>query len=352
MKRTTKFGIVTAFLTLALISLGAELVLRLYHAELFSFESLHPDFSRTSANPRAAYDPRLGWVPTKGRFLETADQEGWFVDEVGLRSNGSSSASDPSELADAPILALGDSFTFGDEVRDHETWPAQLEALTGQPVVNAGVFAYGVDQAFLRAQSLIARIRPGVVLFAFISDDINRAEFSYYWGWKPYFELIDDELALRNVPVPTNGAPEPRYGTLHSVLGYSFLANTVLWRMAPQWWYQGPIKRVHSEGEAVTVALLRDLDKLASDHGARLFAVTLGTNGQIGSNARLPAVVEEARRVGIDVIDLAPELSDPTGSEHEDMFLTRGHYTPRTNGLVARRIAEYIDHLPIATSTP
>ena len=43
-------------------------------------------------------------------------------------------------------MAVGDSFTFGDEVNDGQTWPAQLQQLTGRRVINGGVSGYGFDQ--------------------------------------------------------------------------------------------------------------------------------------------------------------------------------------------------------------
>ena len=59
----------------------------------------------------------------------------------------------------APILAVGDSFTFGDEVNDGQTWPAQLQLLTGRRVLNGGVSGYGFDQIVLRAEQLAAKIQ-------------------------------------------------------------------------------------------------------------------------------------------------------------------------------------------------
>jgi hypothetical protein len=177
MQRSTWFGIITGLLTLVVMFMAPEFALRLYHGELFSVESLLPQFPGRTTKPRADYDPQRGWVPAKGSIRRSAE-EAWNVEENGLRSNGSVVASESLRLAGDPILAVGDSFTFGDEVLDHETWAAQLEMLTGRPVLNAGVFAYGVDQAFLHAQILMQRYDPEVVLFAFISNDIDRTEFS------------------------------------------------------------------------------------------------------------------------------------------------------------------------------
>ncbi len=81
-------------------------------------------------------DPSLGWVPHPGASMRGADlrwdatvipgtQEEAVVsaDAEGLRVNGLG-APPPDEPT---ILAVGDSFTLGSHVSDHQTRPAALE---------------------------------------------------------------------------------------------------------------------------------------------------------------------------------------------------------------------------------
>ena len=90
-------------------------------------------------------------------------------------------------------------------------------------MLNAGVSAYGIDQAFLRADLLLDECHPDVVILSFISDDINRTEFSYfsYGGWKLYFEFAKGSLILRNVSVSQKPSPR-RFQTLRRALGLQF----------------------------------------------------------------------------------------------------------------------------------
>jgi hypothetical protein len=240
-------------------------------------------------------------------------------------------------------VVVGDSFTFGDEVNDGETWASQLQTLLGVSVLNGGVFGYGVDQAYLRARALMDAYHPAVVLLALISDDIVRTERSYYEAWKPYFEFQNGELVLRNVPVPTGSPPVPRLGNLRKALSYSYLCSAVLRRAARRWWLYGSTQRVHDDGENVTVELLHRLAAYARSRDARFAVVALGTNGRIGGNLRIPAVVEQARRRGIDVLDLVPEIEQMPPDTLDIMFLPRGHYSPLMNRRVAQRIAAYLD---------
>ena len=82
---------------------------------------------------RYVHDDRVGYVPRAGYSAP-----GLIIDSDGLRHTG-------EQTADAPILAVGDSFTFGAEVNDGQTWPAQLKLLTGRRVLNGGVSGYGFD---------------------------------------------------------------------------------------------------------------------------------------------------------------------------------------------------------------
>ena len=181
MRKSTVYGIALAAISVCLTMLGLELAVRIHRGQLLHFHSSAAE--PTDRVGRVAYDPRLGWIPRPGQFSVDWTSN---VDVSGIRSNGRSVST-----ASRPVLAVGDSFTFGDEVDDSETWPAHLEEMLKQRVLNAGVGAYGIDQAFLRAELLLDTYDPDIVILSFISDDINRTEYSYYpygKGWKPYFE--------------------------------------------------------------------------------------------------------------------------------------------------------------------
>ena len=178
MRKSTVQGIVLAAISVCLTMLGLELAVQISHGKVLHFQSF------AAGGGPMAYHPRLGWIPRPGQF----SYPDWTsnVDASSLRSNGRSIST-----ASRPILAVGNSFTFGDEVEDSETWAAHLEEVLNKRVLNAGVGAYGIDQAFLRAELLLDKYDPDVVILSFISHDINRTEYSYSpygGGWKPYFE--------------------------------------------------------------------------------------------------------------------------------------------------------------------
>jgi hypothetical protein len=116
------------------------------------------------------------------------------------------------------VLALGDSFTFGDAVEAEEAWPAQLEARLnrGGPanrwqVINAGVPGHGTGQELLLAQILEDRLEPDVVVLGFtvvndLLDNLCVDESSYTpKRGVPCFTLSGDRLGLR----PPSPPPAP-----------------------------------------------------------------------------------------------------------------------------------------------
>ena len=152
------------------------------------------------------YDRLLGHVPNPGFRGSGFGNSFHTIEDDGLRSCGEVPVS-----SDDPILTVGDSFTYGDEVRDQESWPAQLQRLTGRRVLNGGVTGYGFDQIVLRAEQLAALHGPSIIIASFIAEDIPRTEMRcMWWRDKPWFAIEDDQLVLKGVPVPNRPRPPPR----------------------------------------------------------------------------------------------------------------------------------------------
>src|SRR5471032_2204184 len=127
-------------------------------------------------NPHFIHDSLLGHVPNPGFSGSGFGASFHTIDADGLRFCGEVPVS-----SDGSILAVGDSFTYGDEVRDQESWPAQLQRITGRHVLNGGVTGYGFDQIVLRAEQLAAVHKPFIIIVSFIPEDIKRTEMRCMW---------------------------------------------------------------------------------------------------------------------------------------------------------------------------
>jgi hypothetical protein len=316
--------------------LVGEFAARIHKGELFSLENVRVPPFEDARPPRAEYDPNLGYLPKRGIWSGPFTAT---IDENGLRRNGKAPAN-----AAAKVLAVGDSYTFGDDVNDAETWPAHLEVLLMRPVLNGGVFGYGVDQTVLRAEELLRVYEPETLILCMIADDLKRAELSYRDGWKPYFEVSNGgELELRNVPVPQSPRPV-RFRRIRDLLSYSHLAHAVFRRLSSEWWLrEGAEHRVHHDGAAIAQLLMNRLRDSIRGKNIRVLVVAQADRS-LDTESLLP-VLERARSVGFETIDLATELRDLLRARPElaeSFFLGpfAGHMTSQGNRWIAERLAE------------
>src|SRR5262249_7733084 len=131
------------------------------------------------------FDELLGYVPREG-FSATMNVLPWHGGKLTIRKDGfRSNGSVPPLPAD--VLVVGDSYTFGDQVSDNETWPACLERKLGRGVDNGGVTGYGTAQALRRASLKLAeKSYTTLVLSTLVGPldwNFGRDRLSYRGGW-------------------------------------------------------------------------------------------------------------------------------------------------------------------------
>lgn len=287
----------------------------------------------------SAHDPLLGYVP---RANVASDRNRWGVlvsiDEQQLRRNGPG----PRPTGGPGVLAVGDSFTFGDQVADAETWPARLEQRLQRPVWNGGVFGYSFAQTVLRAEQLLPRLAPAELVVALIADDLRRCELSKRFTPVPWYDLVGDELVLKNVPVPDSArdnALDRQWG--RRLLGHSALLDVLFWNAIPQWWVADQREvRAHPPGTGVKIGdrLLERLAATCRQRQVRLLVVLQGW--AVDADGR--AFVEHAQAAGIEVVDLVTRFvalaqRDPAAAAFFD-----GHMTAAGNDWVAAQIADVL----------
>ena len=148
------------------------------------------------------HDPLTGWRSKPGlRDMQVFDNKILNTNSKGLR--GTREFSYEKTPGVTRILILGDSFTFGDEVSDHETYSHYLQTLLPDTeVINFGVHGYGHDQMLILLQEEGTRYMPDIVILGFLQLDMSRNMLKFRDFAKPMFEL-DDGLVLTGVPVPT-----------------------------------------------------------------------------------------------------------------------------------------------------
>lgn len=261
------------------------------------------------------YDPTIGYIARPG--FRGGDQNTHGV--MGVRVNKTLKPGEPSPpLPQGGILAAGDSFTFGSEVKDDESWPAQLETATGVPVVNTGAGGYGLDQAVLRAEQFIDVIKPRAIILAFIPNQIGRNEYSVNTGLiKPYFDVVDNKLELRNVPVPDYQPPLKYVGVVRKVFGYSYSISWVADRIGLRKHWQvneAEIRTVHNKGIEVSCLLWGRIAERVAGRNIRLVAMAEYAGIQINGHDKardyyqVEKVLGCAKNAGFLVVDSYHEL--------------------------------------------
>ena len=352
-ERARQIGLVIASFAIGLIAL--ELGLRVANGQLFAWPNyvlqareVLPGFQ----SQEYLHDDLLGYVPRPGY----STPKGWNAPDVRFDAAGFRVAGDVPAGSGAPILAVGDSYTFGEEVNNGETWPSILQGLSGRPVLNAGVAGYGFDQIVLRAGLLAPSVRPSAIVVSFIADDLRRTEASRLWSAdKPWFEIDDGakggELMLRGVPVPPRTDPRRTLTLAQRVLGHSYLVDFVLRRLnLLEDWFGDHIK-VHpaGTGERIGCLLTDRLRDLQQSGGRPLLLVAqydpyvFRTDGFGAEQRRITGLVLDcARKRGLKVLDTFDAIARHTGPGGPLGLYAQWHMNAAGNALVAGLIAQVL----------
>jgi len=153
-----------------------------------------------------SYDPVVGFVEprgTTGTTTNTAKQSyTWNIDQNGSRHTKGFDTSD--------ISVYGDSFSFGDEVNDDETYAAYISDALKTNVLNFGLRGGAPDLAILRIEK---NRRDGidnskVTVLGVYSENITRIGVSFIgfymkgtFGFKPQFVGSNGDYHLIPNPI-------------------------------------------------------------------------------------------------------------------------------------------------------
>lgn len=245
------------------------------------------------------------------------------------------------------IALFGDSFTFGEEVSDEETFAHHLQQLLAAEtpaveVLNFGIHGYGHDQMLLYLREALPLYRPDVVVLGYVSDDSLRNLTRFRDFAKPCFRLAGGELALEGVPVPTPAelvARERLRSRLWDLL--TMAKERIAWRWGGR----------AAEVDRLTDALLSAIAREARAAGARPAIALLPAFGELAAAdpAPLPAeafVLQVAAREQVPCLRLRPLFLERIrlGAELEQ----KGHWGPREHRLAAGGIADFLRRQELA----
>jgi len=172
------------------------------------------------------YDPSKGWMSKPNiRNMTVFGNKTLNTNSKGFRGkNEYAYTKNPDKFR---ILIVGDSFTFGDEVSDNETYSYYLQSMIpNAEVMNFGVHGYGHDQMLILLEEQAANYSPDLIILGFLPTDMSRNLLRFRDYAKPRFVLKNNELKQTGTPVPTPqdilrwSWARPRIVDLISIIGY------------------------------------------------------------------------------------------------------------------------------------
>jgi len=328
-----------------------------------------PTLAAPPGSSASLFDAELGWAPRPGSRGRRAS-----YDEHGARRS-------LVPLADGPrpglrrVVALGCSFTHGDEVGEGESWAALLsDEREDLEVANLGFGGYGLDQALLRwrrdgrplaADEVWLGWMPGASLRVTTHLPLLANHWTRHVLFKPRFVLAGGELALRPSPTPDRASLLALYddpARLLAALGpddpWIARARGCYLPRGDVWWHRSALARIamtarergardpsawlareESGLSALLVALVEATAREARLAGARFRLLLLPSRHDLAGPPYWEPTLTALRALGLEVIDLAPDLAAQGIANQPDAWMPGGHYAPRAHRLVADAIA-------------
>jgi hypothetical protein len=297
-----------------------------------------------AAMTRQSFDrhhPIRGWALAPGlRDVPVFDGKRLSSSSRGVR--GAREPAVPKPAGKLRIALFGDSFTFGEDVSDDETFGHQMERLladAGTPaeVLNFGVHGYGHDQMLLYLRETLPLYQPDVVVLGYVTDDSLRNMTTFRDYAKPRFHLrADGSLVLAGTPVP---APEELLARERWRSRLWDLLQMAATRAAFRWGDRA------LEVDRLTDALLSEIAREARAAGARPAIALLPAFNELAAPdpAPLPAeafVLGIAERGKIPCLRLRPLFLDHArrGAELE----TVGHWGPLEHRIAAGGLVGFL----------
>jgi hypothetical protein len=282
------------------------------------------------------YDSTKGWISKPGlRDMRVFRHKILNTNSRGLR--GQSDYAYGKNPEKVRILIFGDSFTFGDEVSDDETYAHYLQQMLPQAeIINMGFHGYGHDQMLVLLQEEGVKYEPDIVILGFVHLDMSRNLLNFRDYAKPKYVLDDGELKLTGVPVPR---PEEvvkgdwsrfRAFELCSIIRHRLLRSSAA---------------TQKKKEAITAAILTEFARTANRIGAIPVLAYLPFGDEISDSISLTQnerfLFSWCQSNG-KVRYLSTRSLFAKESSQKESFQRRVHWGPEGHLVVATAIEQYL----------
>lgn len=292
-------------------------------------------------------DPVLGYVPRDGDYVVESEFAGPYT--VTIRDNVRQHSAAAPAADDIVTLVVGDSFAFGDEVSDQDTWPACLEQRWNAPVINAAVFGYGAAQAVLRASEFLkAKPADRVIWAILVRHDFERDGLASRSN-TPRPAVINDKGVVRFSTIAESNrihgdVANQTIAKYAHTFGY-FYVTKVFWThlqkflAPPGSKFDGRWDVVHPSAAAPPAIMRFAFDRFAALDAEKLIVLQHAAKSL---RTPRPEELDEVRTIrdlaearGLTVVDTRPALLNAG----EGVALYGVHHTPDGNRIVCEAVA-------------
>ncbi len=302
-----------------------------------SWVQRHKDTGKQIYYSFDTYDSTKGWV-SKSNIREMPVFENKVLNTNSKGFRGTTEYQYTKDQDKIRILVIGDSFTFGEEVSDNETYPYYLqELIPNSEVLNLGMHGYGHDQMliFLKEEGL--KYNPDIVILGFIHADMTRNMVNFRDYAKPKFKLDDNNLKLTATPVPT----------LEKTLNWDWVRPRIIDVVSI--FHHNYKKRngdYDKEKEALTTAILTEIIAQADNNDALPIFVYLPIIPEIHSNDFMTPgeqYLSDMCKTNVKVNYFSTRPYFINQLKKGVVFKERGHWGPTGNYTIAAALKQYLN---------
>lgn len=293
-----------------------------------------------------AYDKEIGFDLIAGSSISGisngADRPGW-----GFSINSKKLRKSVRNNATAKVLTVGDSFTFGDQVNNDQTWQSCINKNQTQiELLNGGVGGYGSLQALKRAGRLLKDNRyDGLILSIVSYDDIIRDRMDYMMGFPSPSLIKDQKEKLLFAPAPSPNIAGSKFSISENtspnrlekfIYKYSLLANKLnpsftqiqarqLTRYA----------RNNASNQEVMQSIIEEINELSSRHDIPiLIVIQYGDNQHNFYTSARHQLLDQLNEQNINYTDTWEAINQPK----DRSLVWQVHHTPYGNEIVCKSI--------------
>jgi len=321
-------------ISLTIVLLLMEGVVRLAGLESASYHSI---------SGFCKYDAELGWnlVPDRTRVFKGEHFSAVVeISEQGLRDRLYPLKPEPGRRR---ILVIGDSVAWCWGVDIDECFTKKMEReLNDTDVITMGVPGFSTAQELLMYERDGRQFQSDIVLLAFVGNDPadNLNEHN-----RPRFRIVDDELVIKNQPVPRRKSVVKEWAEKNSRLYVQAKLGAKIAGLLIRSWrdeeplgknkYVQPERSSQIEAVSLSEALIERFHYSVTEDGARLVIAMIDTAEIYKSSLR-----NLCSRLGCQTLDLDPSLARAAAQGIEIRLKGDPHYSPAGQAVMTKKIIE------------